>query len=205
MERLLLWLWLWWWLWTRPPDFAWRTEDDRELVPPSCLRRRMLYRFLAAREVRLGKCWWTMSLQLRPVWETRWRSLASCEPKTRNELVFMLVLILGGFAGKTHLLCRPRALVDAGIEAVVPALPALVAVAGAHHLGNLAPPRAVQLDGLAELLVLLAHPRSLADRVGDAVVPPLAAVLVVAPREVGRDLVPTDGAVARSFWGFVSC
>lgn len=42
-----------------------------------CLRPRMLKRFLAAREVRLGKCWWTMSLQLRPWWETRWRSLAS--------------------------------------------------------------------------------------------------------------------------------
>ena len=76
----------------------------------------------------------------------------------------------------------PGAFVDARVEAVVPALPALVAVAGANGLGNFAPARAVELDGLAQLLVFLPHPRALAYRVGDAVVPALSAVLVVASR-----------------------
>jgi hypothetical protein len=79
-----------------------------------------------------------------------------------------------------YLFGRPGAFVDARVEAVVPPLPALVAVAGADGLGDLAPARAVELDGLAQLLVLLPHPRALAYRVGDAVMPTLAAVLVVA-------------------------
>ena len=99
----------------------------------------------------------------------------------------------------TYLIGGPGALVDARIETVVPPLPALVAVAGADRLGDLAPAGAVQLDGLAQLLVLFAHPRALADAVGDAVVPPLAAVLVVASREVGGYLVPADGPVFRGF------
>lgn len=64
------------------PDFAWRIDDDDPrdavgLLPPSLLRSRMLYLFLAANEVRLGKCSWTMSLQLRPICETRWSNLVS--------------------------------------------------------------------------------------------------------------------------------
>ena len=99
----------------------------------------------------------------------------------------------------TYLLGGPGALVDARIEAVVPPLPTLVAVPSADRLGDLAPAGAVQLDGLAQLLVFLAHPCALSDAIGDAVVPPLAAVLVIASREVGGYLVPTDGPMFRGF------
>lgn len=43
----------------------------------ACLRRRMLYLFLADSEVRLGKCRCTMSLQFRPFLDTSSSSLAS--------------------------------------------------------------------------------------------------------------------------------
>jgi hypothetical protein len=104
----------------------------------------------------------------------------------------------------TYLLSRPWALVDARIETIIPPLPTLVAVSGPDCLGNLAPSGAVELNGLAQLLVLLAHPRTLAYCVGDAVVPALPAVLVVAPGEVGCNLVPADRAVIGGLYRSVS-
>lgn len=101
----------------------------------------------------------------------------------------------------TYLLGCPGAFVDARVEAVVPPLPALVAVAGADGLGDLAPARAVELDGFTQPLVFLPHPRALAYRVGNAVVPALPAVLVVASWQVAGDLVPAYGAVFLGFCG----
>jgi hypothetical protein len=102
--------------------------------------------------------------------------------------------------GETYVLRRPGTLIDPRVETVIPSLPALVAVAGADGLGDLTLARAVLLNRLSQLLVLLSCPGALANRACNAVVPPLAAVLVIPSREMRRDLVPADGAILWRLW-----
>lgn len=164
----------------------------------SCFRRRMLYRFLAERAVRLGKCLVTISDQFRPVRATCWSNLSSfvammswIPRKKRGWPVWNREGSLFTYLGR-----RPGALVNARIKAIPPSLEDLVAISRAHRLGDLAPAESVLFHGVEQFCVLLLAPGALADGVGEAVAPPLAAVFVVAAGEMGCDFVPADGAGA---------
>lgn len=99
-----------------------------------------------------------------------------------------------------HLVRRPGAFVDAGVQTVVPPLPALVSVARAYHGGHLAPTGSVFVNGLEQLSVLLFRPGALFDGVRDTVVPSLATIFVVPSREMGSDLVPADRTSRGGLW-----
>lgn len=88
---------------------------------------------------------------------------------------------------------RPGAMVDLRVEAVVPPLPALVPVSALDMLGNPRPFCAVLFNAATQSIVFFRCPWSLAEVVGDLVVPPFAAVLVGPPREVCGYLMPVDG------------
>lgn len=101
-----------------------------------------------------------------------------------------------------YLVRRPGAFVDAGVQTIVPPLPALVSVARADHCGHLAPAGAVFVNGLEKPLVLLFRPSALFYRVRDTVVPPLTTIFVVPSRKMGSYLVPADRASLRGLCTF---
>ena len=97
----------------------------------------------------------------------------------------------------TYLILSPRALVDSGVQTVIPPLPALVPVACADIISNLAPSWPVDFDGFTEFVVFFSCPGAFSDNMCHAIMPAFSAVLVVASRKMRRYSTPANSAIGR--------
>ena len=93
-------------------------------------------------------------------------------------------------------------MVDVGIQIVMPAFPALVAIATSHFFRHFGPFGTMHQHSAAKFVILFRCPRALLEMVCNLIVPPFPAVLIASSGDVASNFMPTDVlARLRNFMG----